>query len=170
MPVVFVDLSQEQARLLNIALNKISGSFDQELLARLLSDLNNVPDIDITLSGFNDDELKKLLKSMEARDKREQLETFDMDEALEAARRAMRLDPVSTCQTSGSSGLMRSARRRAWRAPDQSHSSQRRSRASRSHDRPLSGSRTNALSSARRRDLAGREQVHRWTFEIGRLH
>ena len=32
VPVVFVDLSQEQARLLNIALNKISGSFDQELL------------------------------------------------------------------------------------------------------------------------------------------
>ena len=39
VPVVFVDLSLEQARLLNIALNKISGSFDQELLARLLSDL-----------------------------------------------------------------------------------------------------------------------------------
>src|SRR5271157_3114173 len=40
VPVVFLDLTGEQARLLNIALNKISGSFDEELLARLLSDLS----------------------------------------------------------------------------------------------------------------------------------
>ena len=45
VPVVFVDLPEEQARLLNVALNKISGSFDQELLARLLSELNDIPDI-----------------------------------------------------------------------------------------------------------------------------
>src|SRR3990172_8127660 len=32
IPVVFVNLSPEQAHLLNVALNKISGSFDQELL------------------------------------------------------------------------------------------------------------------------------------------
>jgi len=43
VPVVFVDLSPAQGRLLNVALNKISGSFDQELLARLLSELNEVP-------------------------------------------------------------------------------------------------------------------------------
>lgn len=85
VPVVYVDMSQDQARLLNIALNKISGDFDQELLSRLLSDLNSVPNIDLTLTGFDDDELKKLLKSLESRDKREQLETFDVDEALEAA-------------------------------------------------------------------------------------
>lgn len=68
VPVVFVDLSVEQARLLNIALNKISGSFDQELLARLLSDLSQVPDVDLTLSGFEEEELKNLLKSLDARD------------------------------------------------------------------------------------------------------
>ena len=83
VPVVFADLSLEQARLLNVALNKISGSFDQELLARLLSELSQVPDIDLSLSGFEDDELKKLLKSLEARDKRERLETFDIDAAME---------------------------------------------------------------------------------------
>ena len=33
VPVVLVDLSAEQAQLLNLALNKISGSWDQELLA-----------------------------------------------------------------------------------------------------------------------------------------
>ena len=52
VPVVYVDLSVEQARLLNLALNKISGSWDNELLARLLADLNNVPDVDLSLSGF----------------------------------------------------------------------------------------------------------------------
>ncbi len=86
VPVVFVDLSLEQARLLNIALNKISGSFDQELLARLLSELNQVPDVDLTLSGFGEDELKKLLKSLDARERRERTETFDLDTALEMAK------------------------------------------------------------------------------------
>ena len=64
VPVVLVDLTPDQAHLLNIALNKISGSFDQELLARLLKELQEVPNIDLSLSGFEDDELKKLLKSL----------------------------------------------------------------------------------------------------------
>ncbi len=88
VPVVFVDLSQEQARLLNIALNKISGSFDQELLARLLSELSQTLDVDLTLSGFGEDELKKLLKSLDAREKRDRVESFDLDEALKAAQGA----------------------------------------------------------------------------------
>ena len=67
IPVVLTDLTVEQAHLLNIALNKISGSFDQELLARLLKELKEVPDIDLSLSGFEDDELKKLMKSLDAR-------------------------------------------------------------------------------------------------------
>jgi DNA modification methylase len=88
VPVVLADLTVEQAHLLNIALNKISGSFDQELLARLLSELNAVPGIDLSLSGFEDDELKKLLKSLDLRDKRERLESFDLDEAVKAAQSA----------------------------------------------------------------------------------
>jgi DNA modification methylase len=88
VPVVFVDLTIERARLLNIALNKISGSFDQELLARLLEDLNRVPNLDLTLSGFEEDELKKLLKTLNAREKREQLESFDLKEAIKAAQNA----------------------------------------------------------------------------------
>jgi DNA modification methylase len=88
VPVIFVDLTIEQSRLLNIALNKISGSFDQELLARLLSELNEVPDVDLTLSGFGDDELKKLLKSLDARERRERLENFDLEEAMKAAQSA----------------------------------------------------------------------------------
>ena len=82
VPVIFLDLTHEQARLLNVALNKISGSFDQELLARLLADLQAVPEVDLTLTGFDDDEIRKLLRSLDARDKRDRLETFDLDAAL----------------------------------------------------------------------------------------
>ena len=88
VPVVLVDLPEEQAHLLNLALNKISGTWDQELLARLLADLNAVPDVDLSLTGFSEDELQKHLKSLESREKRERIETFDVDEALEAARAA----------------------------------------------------------------------------------
>ena len=82
VPVVLADLTVDQAHLLNIALNKISGSFDQELLARLLSELKQVPEIDLSLSGFGDEELKKLLKSLDSREKRERLENFDYEETL----------------------------------------------------------------------------------------
>jgi DNA modification methylase len=88
VPVVFVDLSPEQSHLLNIGLNKIGGSFDQELLARLLAELNAVPGMDLSLSGFEDDDLKKLLKNLDARDKRERIENFDVDEAVKAAQSA----------------------------------------------------------------------------------
>ena len=51
VPVVLVDLSEEQAHLLKLALNRISGSWDQELLARLLGELKDVPDVDLGPSG-----------------------------------------------------------------------------------------------------------------------
>ncbi len=86
VPVVFLDITLDNARLLNLALNKISGSWDQELLARLLSDLEQVPDIDISLSGFGDDEIATLLKTLDAREKRHREETFDLDAAWAAAR------------------------------------------------------------------------------------
>jgi DNA modification methylase len=86
VPVVFVDLTVEQAKLLNLGLNRIGGSWDQELLARLLAELKDVPDVDLSLTGFSEDELKKYLKGLESREKRERLESFDLDAALEAAR------------------------------------------------------------------------------------
>ena len=85
VPVIFVDLSPEQAKLLNLSLNKISGAWDEELLARLLAELNETPNVDITLSGFAEDETAKLLKTLELREKRERPEVFDVDAAWEAA-------------------------------------------------------------------------------------
>src|SRR5690606_24547318 len=43
-----------------------------------------------TLSGFSEDELLKLLKGLDARDKKERIEHFDLDAAMEAARAAPR--------------------------------------------------------------------------------
>ena len=85
VPVVFLDLSAEQAKLLNLALNRIGGNWDQELLARLLSDLNDVQDVDLTFLGFAEDEIKNLLRTLDSREKRDRPETFDLDAALEAA-------------------------------------------------------------------------------------
>jgi len=90
VPVIFVDLPLEQARLLNLALNKISGAWDEDLLARMVADLQGVDAIDLSLSGFAEGELEQLLKGLDAREKRERLERFDVEEALEAARRATR--------------------------------------------------------------------------------
>jgi len=86
VPVIFLDISSDQAKLLNLALNRISGSWDQELLARLLAELGSVPEIDLQLSGFADDEIAKLLKALEVREKGTLPETFDLDATLAAAR------------------------------------------------------------------------------------
>lgn len=85
VPVIFLDLSVERARLLNVALNKISGEFDQELLAQLLAGLDETPGIDLTLCGFDVKEIDDLLLGLEVRDKRERPESIDLDEALRAA-------------------------------------------------------------------------------------
>ncbi|MEX0800895.1 MAG: site-specific DNA-methyltransferase [Dehalococcoidia bacterium] len=85
VPVVYLDLSPEQAKLLNVALNKISGEWDQELLARLLAELDEAPDVDVTLTGFGEDEVAKLLRTLDARERRDRPEAFDMDAAWEAA-------------------------------------------------------------------------------------
>src|ERR1035437_5563265 len=90
VPVIWLDVSVNQARLLNLAVNKISGSWDEQLLARLLADLTASPDVDVSLSGFGDDEVRDLLRSLETREKAERAETFDLDAALEEATRAPR--------------------------------------------------------------------------------
>jgi DNA modification methylase len=93
VPVTWLHVSVEQARLLGLALNKISGSWDDTLLARLVADLQATPDVDLTLSGFGEDEIGDLLRKLEVREKREHVESFDLDEALEEARRAPRTKP-----------------------------------------------------------------------------
>ena len=61
VPVIFVDLSPEQSHLLNLALNKISGDWDEQLLARMLADLQ-ANAVDLSVSGFGAEEISRLLK------------------------------------------------------------------------------------------------------------
>ena len=84
VPVVFLDIGADEARTLNLALNHIGGEWDDELLARLLADLEESP-LDATLSGFDSDEIGAILRTLDAREKRERLETFDLQDALDHA-------------------------------------------------------------------------------------
>jgi DNA modification methylase len=90
VPVMWLDLDTDQAHLLNLALNKISGEWDEQLLARLLADLQGDGALDLTLSGFGEDELKNLLRSIGARERADRPEDFDLDAAVEEATRSPR--------------------------------------------------------------------------------
>lgn len=56
-----VDLSPERERILNLALNKAVGDWDEESLAQVFAELNTLPDIDLSISGFDDVEISDLL-------------------------------------------------------------------------------------------------------------
>ncbi|MFA5146804.1 MAG: DNA methyltransferase [Candidatus Omnitrophota bacterium] len=48
-----VSLGLEKEKLLNLALNKASGLWDEDKLAALLDELMKMPDLDISISGFD---------------------------------------------------------------------------------------------------------------------
>ena len=52
-------------RLLNLALNKTGGDWDNEAPARLLAELRDDDTADESLTGFPDDEITRLLESLE---------------------------------------------------------------------------------------------------------
>lgn len=56
-----VDLSPEKEKALNLALNKISGHWDEDKLAVLLDELTQLPDFDISLTGFDLPEISRLI-------------------------------------------------------------------------------------------------------------
>lgn len=58
---VVVEMDAEKEKALNIALNKISGEWDKEKLALLISDLQGT-DFDVSLTGFDPAELDDLFK------------------------------------------------------------------------------------------------------------
>ena len=98
IPVILVDLTPTQAHLLNIALNRISGEWDQDLLARLLADLDQAPETDLALTGFGEDEVRDLLRTLDTREKRDRPEQFDLEAVLEAAAGSPRTKPGDVWQ------------------------------------------------------------------------
>lgn len=59
VPVTYVDLTKAQEQALNLALNKISGDWDDQKLAELIFEIKDLPELDFT--GFSEEEVHKLL-------------------------------------------------------------------------------------------------------------
>ncbi len=62
--VVFVDLSRDHEKALNVALNKITGAWDEPKLATLLQEFEGFPDVDVQLTGFDHGEIGDLITRM----------------------------------------------------------------------------------------------------------
>lgn len=60
--VSVVDLSLEKEKILNIALNKIQGRWEEERLAVLLEELQHLPEVDLCLTGFESLEIDNLIE------------------------------------------------------------------------------------------------------------
>lgn len=75
--VSVVDLDLEREKALNVALNKVQGDWDSAKLEELLADLNGIG-FDLTLTGFDMDEINEILKLDD-----ELEDDFDEEKALE---------------------------------------------------------------------------------------
>lgn len=60
VPVVYREYDDNKVKMLNVALNRISGSWDYPVLATLLVELDALSDVDVTLTGFTVGEIKEL--------------------------------------------------------------------------------------------------------------
>lgn len=79
---VIVELDETREKALNVALNKISGDWDESKLALLIADLD-ASDFDAELTGFDDAEIAQMIGSLD--DDEVGDDGFDLTEALEAA-------------------------------------------------------------------------------------
>lgn len=77
--VVVVDKTKDEEKALNIALNKITGEWDEEKLYELLIELD-LSDIDVQLSGFTVNELDNLRVKFDIEEAQD--DSFDEEEAL----------------------------------------------------------------------------------------
>jgi DNA modification methylase len=75
--VINIDKTKEKA--LNVALNKISGEWNEELLGELIKDLQTL-DYDISFTGFEPAEIDELFNSLHDKEIRE--DDFDVEDAL----------------------------------------------------------------------------------------
>lgn len=77
VPVVYVDLDFEKEKMLNLALNRISGRWDEEKLVDVLKSIEN--EAERALSGFDSVEMDELLKGINDQRK----EDFNVDKEIE---------------------------------------------------------------------------------------
>ena len=75
--VIEIDKTKEKA--LNIALNKVTGEWNKELLADLIKDLQSL-DYDVSFTGFDPPEIDELFNEVHSKDTKD--DEFDVDKAL----------------------------------------------------------------------------------------
>lgn len=73
VPVVYVVLTLERESLLNLALNKISGEWDDAKLYEMLLDIERFP-VDLTLSGFDEHVIDEIMARNEEQEKEDLLD------------------------------------------------------------------------------------------------
>jgi DNA modification methylase len=80
--VTVVSLNDDDEKALNVALNKISGDWDEDLLAELLNDLEQ-NEYDMDLTGFDQEEIDNYLDKYTDNQDVEEEEPFDPEEEVE---------------------------------------------------------------------------------------
>lgn len=81
VPCAVVDIDKVREKALNIALNKITGAWDDSLLADLLKDIES-SDFDLGKTGFEPPEIEELFSQVH--DKNVKDDDFDVEKAAEA--------------------------------------------------------------------------------------
>lgn len=61
LPCIVLDLSKSRERALNLALNKVTGDWNKVKLEKLLKDIE---EIDLSFTGFNDEDLDKMIRDV----------------------------------------------------------------------------------------------------------
>ena len=79
VPCAVVDVDKTREKALNIALNKITGAWDDQMLADLLKDLENV-NFNLDFTGFEAPEIGQLFSNIY--DKKVKEDNFDVDSEL----------------------------------------------------------------------------------------
>ena len=79
MDCVVIEIDKTKEKALNIALNRVTGSWDETLLAELIQDLSEM-DFDVSLTGFDAPEIDELMSNLHDKDVKE--DDFDVDEAI----------------------------------------------------------------------------------------
>ena len=80
VPCAVVDVDKVREKALNIALNKITGSWDEAMLADLLADIQD-SDFDVGKTGFEPPEIEQLFNKVHDQDVKE--DDYDVDKELE---------------------------------------------------------------------------------------
>ena len=79
VPCAVVDIDKVREKALNIALNKITGAWDDTLLAQLLEEIKEA-DFNVDLTGFEPPEMDQLMSKLYDKEVKE--DDFDIDEEL----------------------------------------------------------------------------------------